>query len=210
MKKILLTIALMLNIFYTNAQSVSQPMNQYIQGCDMLLSGIIHKSFVDILDAVNILTANHLKLLQFEDFDSLDKDVSERITLPYIMFTPDFAIEISKSDKIEDAYTITNPYIMRKGDEYNLQIWNAAIQPKTSASFKAKGVEACELLLLSSASSSLSLSVSFTDKEVEVESQTLTSSKYTVANWYMDKVSDYYFTITNNGDKIETFVLATN
>lgn len=210
MKQLLIVIALNVFAFQGIAQTLSQQMTQYINGCDMLLMGIKSKNLADISEAANILTANHLKLLQFEDFEYLDSLESGKIGSPLMMFTPDFANEIAKSDEILDIYEISEPYIMRKGDEYDLQLWNASIAPNSSVTFKATGVDQCEILLYSPISTPLSLSVTVSNNVIDIHQTTTSVSVSSTASWVMHTIGQYFFTISNTSNSVATFVIAVN
>lgn len=211
MKSIILFLSFMLASLYAGAQtSVSAAMEQYINGCEKLLTGFDTKRLSDVAEAKILLSK--LRLTTYQDFEVVNATDSCNISLPSILFTPDFAREIIKSGVITDPHEQSNPYLMRKGDDFDLQIWNASIAPNSSIAFKGVAVDDCEMLLLSEIHSGLKLSISsdYSASEIKTESLNAEHSEYSTSVWHMKEQGDFFFTITNNSDKKQTFVIAIN
>ncbi len=211
MKSIILFLSFLLVSLYAGAQTpVSAAMEQYISGCEKLLTGFDTKRLSDVAEAKILLSKP--RLTTYQDFEVVNATDSCKISLPSILFTPDFAREIIKSGVITDPREQSNPYLMRKEDDFDLQIWNASIAPNSSVAFKGVAVDDCEMLLLSEIHSGLTLSVSsdYSASEIKTESLNAEHSEYSTSVWHMEEQGDFFFTITNNSDRKQTFVIAIN
>lgn len=211
MNKIITFLLLVLSAIFAEAQNnISVAMEQYIGGCDKLLAGFESKNLADVAEAKLLLSKP--RLTSYQDFESINDSDSCVIMQPTIVFTPDYAREIIKSGIINDPHEQTNPYLMRKGDDFDLQIWNASIAPNSSVTFKGEAINDCEMLLLSEVNAGLTFFI-----ETDLSSSPIVADKhladhceFTTATWHMNEQGAFLFTISNTSDKKQTFVIAIN
>lgn len=211
MNKIIALLLLMVSVSIADAQNnFSVAMEQYIGGCDKLLAGFESKNLADVAEAKLLLSKP--RLTRYQDFELINDSDSCVIMQPTIIFTPEYAREIIKSGVINDPHEQTNPYLMRKGDDFDLQIWNASIAPNASVTFKGEAVDDCEMLLLSEDHSGLLLTVKsdFSSSPIQTEKHLTEHCEYITLVWHMKEQGDFFFTISNTSDKKQTFVIAIN
>lgn len=157
------------------------------------------------------LSWSKLRLLEWsnEDFHPVDSISAQAITEPLVLFTPEYATKLVKEGKISLGDT-EGAHIMRKGDEFDLQIWNAALKPGATAKFVSKAMGHCEMILFSLLGNQLEFSVQNNLGE-EVPINEIERNSIYSAVWEMpDKPEEFFFTITNLGSEPETFVIAIN
>lgn len=211
MNRIISILLFALSVTFAGAQNnISSVMEQYIGGCDKLLTSFDSKDLADVSEAKLLLSKP--RLTSYQDFELVNSSDSCLIFPPAIIFTPDYAREIIKSGIISDPREQTNPYIMRKGDDFDLQIWNAAIAPNSNVTFKGVAIDDCEMLLLSDDNAGLKLAVisDFSSSPVMSDNHLTEHCEYTTSVWHMKEQGNFFFTISNTSDKKQTFVIAIN
>lgn len=208
MKHIILSILITLSGSSVFAQQApSQAMRTYIDGCNSLLTAIGEKDIINLVYAEK--TLNGVQLIQytpFEDFEPADSCTMNVLKAPEILFTGEYVDYIIKNN-IKEFVPVEEPYILRKGENYDLQVWHASILPNSTATFKAAGVGYCEMLLLWASSSDMILKVK---PSYSTDVSYICGNNYQCAMWDMNNESEFIFVIENKSEASQSFVLAIN
>lgn len=203
MKKILIVAALMLTAVAAGAHTPSEKMRDYLEGCRKMLSAIEHDNLGELADAK--MEFAKVTIVPFEDFTPVDDASRNAVGEPEIIYTPEYATQLVKSGKItREAREL--PHAMR-ADDYDLQVWNATIAPHSTASFRAVGTGYCEMMIFSSNRNDLKLEITTPDDEFEASK--ISNAPASFVSWDMEE-GEFIFTVTNGGDKADSFVIAIN
>lgn len=186
----------------------SPEMGDFLRGCEAMRYAIEHNDFASLTDAKMILSS--LKLAEFSADDyHIVGNGGESLLQPLVLFTPVYAAELTKRGVIELGAFGDGAHLMR-GDDYQFKLLHATIAPKAEVTFSSIAFENCDMALFSMSNSDLKFEVTLSDgSTVPMIVRGNNSIWYT--NWDLpEEPEEFRFTVTNQSNEPQTFVVALN
>lgn len=206
-KTVILLICLAAFLSGASAAEISEGMGAFLNGCIAMRDAIENQDFPKLTDAKMKLSQVEVsEYLEGENFFPADDESKKAVTLPKVIFTPEFAVKLSKEGviKLED---VADAHLMRGLNE--IKVWHASLQPGRSATFTADAFDECEMLLFAMNGSGMKLKVT-DNNDAEAPTEQVAPDAW-LARWTMpDDAAEFKFTITNDSDAPQTFVIAIN
>ena len=211
MRKIVFILFLLIAGPLIYAQELPHAFKTYLEGCQLMTKAIETRDFATLTDAK--LQFSHLRLTAFpiDILRPADEESQSHILPAKIYYTIAYANDLI-ANKVFEIDDIKYAHMMRdEGDgEYDLQIWNASIEPRSKVTFTSLALDDCEMMLYTPESDQLRLEV-WDNSGKKVESVSFDSGRVWFAGWMMpDTPESYRFSISNEGNKTATFVIAIN
>ncbi|MDE5673797.1 MAG: hypothetical protein K2I44_00430 [Muribaculaceae bacterium] len=208
MKRIITTFLVTSGLIGANAEDMTTTMQSFLQGCNAMREAIENNRLASLTDAKIALSS--IRLSEFSDADyAIVNTKQESMSAPTILFTPEFASELSKKKVIEYGNLGKSAHLMR-GDEYDLKLLHGTIAPKDSITFSTEAIEFCEMALFSLSDSNLSFEIKLADGSIVPMILNGDGSTY-YTNWNLaEDPSSFQFTVYNYSERPQTFVIAIN
>ncbi|MDE5652588.1 MAG: hypothetical protein K2I48_03855 [Muribaculaceae bacterium] len=190
------------------AQEVSSEMQSFVNGCKSLRNAIEAKDFAALTDAKLALSKVRLAEFSPADYSVADAE-SKYLTAPTVLFTPEFAAELSRKKIIEPCNPAETAHLMR-GDDYDFKLLHGSIEPCSRITFTTEGCDYCEMALISMSDSNLKFEIIIPDSDI-VPAVVSGGNSISLAGWTLsEEPTEFQFVVTNNSREPQTFVIAIN
>ena len=157
MKNFLFALFVVMVALNTNAQTPSKPMATYRDACVKLLSGIDNDFDTYYLgDALDLFKKIRITEFSEADYNAVDSTTISNETNPTILFVPEYADSLIRNHMLIDLENIS---IMRKGEDYDVQILHKGIKAGKTVCYQSAGQDFCELLVVGESKAKIKLTV---------------------------------------------------
>lgn len=209
MKKILFALFAILGILNTNAQIPSKAMAAYRDACVKLLTGIDNDfDTYDLGDALDLFRKVRITEFSEADYNAVDSTTLLNETNPTILFVPEYADSLIRNHMLIDLDNIS---IMRKGEDYDVQILHKGIKAGKTVCYQSAGQDFCELLVVSESHAKIKLTVTNLENKEQYVGILDRNGSISYTQWTMSSIGGRFeFKIENETDKDVSIVIAVN
>lgn len=209
MKRTILSLLILCGFQSIYSQSLSKTMIAYRDACLKMLEGINHNFDKYILwDAIDLY--NKVKITEFSDVDyiSVDTTMVHNEISPNILFIPEYADSLIKCGELVD---IDNISILRKGEDYDVQILHKGLKAMKSIAYKSVGQDDCEMMVLGETGSIVKLTITDVGSGIVYEGIQENNGMSSYVIWHLpSNGSEFIFKIDNLSEKDISIVIAVN
>lgn len=211
MKQLLLSIFILLAGQPTLAQPqpMSDKMTTYRDACLKMLDGINQDFDKYILwDAIDLY--NQVRITEFndEDYVPIDSSVVYYELPPKIFFTPEYTDSLIIAGTLVDIDDIS---ILRKGEDFDIQILHKGIKANGSVAYKSAGFDDCEMMVVGNLGANIKLTITDLTTGVSHEGTQENDGMVSYVIWGLPaEGSEFVFRIDNLSDDDVSIVIAAN
>ncbi len=209
MNRIILSLLIICSIQDANAQALSETMKTYRNACLKMLEGIDHNFDKYLLwDAIDLY--NKVKITEFseQDFEPVDTLTIYNEVKPKIYFIPEYADSLIQHGTLVE---IDNISILRKGEDYDVQILHKGIKAKSSVAYKSAGQDNCEMIVLGESGANIKLTIENVSSGATYDGYVENNGQISYVTWHLpSEGSEFIFKIDNLSDKDVSIVIAVN
>lgn len=209
MKNFLFALFVVMVALNTNAQTPSKPMATYRDACVKLLSGIDNDFDTYYLgDALDLFKKIRITEFSEADYNAVDSTTISNETNPTILFVPEYADSLIRNHMLIDLENIS---IMRKGEDYDVQILHKGIKAGKTVCYQSAGQDFCELLVVGESKAKIKLTVTNLENKEQYVGVFERDGSIAYTQWMMSSVGGRFeFKIENETDKDVSIVIAVN
>ena len=190
-------------------QTLSETMKAYRDACFKMLEGIDHNFDKYILwDAIDLY--NKVKITEFseQDFEPIDTMTTCNEVKPRIYFIPEYADSLILAGTLVE---IDNISILRKGEDFDVQILHKGIKANTSVSYRSAGQDDCEMIVIGESGANIKLTIEDVKTGATYEGIQENHGQLSYVIWRLpSELSQFIFKIDNLSDKDVSIVIAVN
>lgn len=209
MKYFLFALFAVMVALNTNAQTPSKPMAIYRDACVKLVSGIDNNfDTYDLGDALDLFKKVRITEFSEADYNAVDSTTISNETNPTILFVPEYADSLIRNHMLIDLENIS---IMRKGEDYDVQILHKGIKAGKTVCYQSAGQDFCELLVVGESKAIIKLTVTNLENKEQYVGVLDRDGSIAYTQWMMSSVGGRFeFKIENETDKDVSIVIAVN
>ena len=205
MKKLLLSLISLVSMLTMFGKEMSIPMAVYRDGCIKMGQAIANHDRYLMYDAKDLFA--QVNLSSFDDVEPADDSTAFLQKAPTILFTPEYADTLLINDFTMIELDPAN--MIRKG-EGSLYLMHHTIPGGTTLSYKACGIDDCEMIVVTLPGHQLSLNVTNLSTGENYEGIVSGEGCASWVRWQMSTMGEYLFKIKNEGTSDAPFVVAVN
>ena len=209
MKKKVLSVIVFFVAITVYAQTPSAPMSIYRDACVKLLEGIDNNfDTYDLGDALDLFKKVRITEFSIADYYAVDSITIANETAPKILFVPEYADSLIRNHILIDLDNIS---IMRKGEDYDVQILHKGIKAGKTVSYQSVGQDFCELLIVGESDAKIKLTVINIENNEIHKGSTERNGSISYTQWNMPATGGKFeFKIENETEKDVSIVIAVN
>ena len=209
MNRIILSLLIFCGIQNLNAQALSETMKTYRNACLKMLEGIDHNFDKYLLwDAIDLY--NKVKITEFseQDFTPVDTLTIYNEVNPKFYFIPEYADSLIRYGSLVE---IDNISILRKGEDYDVQILHKGIKANSSVAYKSVGQNDCEMIVIGESGANVKLTIENVSTGASYVGLAENNGQLSYVIWHLpSEGSEFIFKVDNLSDKDVTIVIAVN